>query len=67
MQATPHIQQFNERIKQLNHTQARLLTMTAADARSLHAEIFALLTVLNHQRQNTTQSTQSDQISGGSW
>jgi hypothetical protein len=67
MQTTPHIQQFNERIKQLNHSQARMLAMTASDARSLHAEIFALLAVVNQQRQNTPTASQSDQISGGSW
>jgi hypothetical protein len=67
MQTTPHIQHFNERIKQLNHNQARMLTLTASEARSLHAEIFALLAAVNQQRQPAATAGQTDQISGGSW
>ena len=67
MLGTPHIQQFNERIKQLNHNQARVVTMSASEARNLHAEIFALLTALNQQRQTVASNKPTDQISGGSW
>lgn len=66
MQTTPHIQQFNERIKQLNYSQSRMFTMTAADARNLHTEIFALLSQLQ-QKSKSDQNNQSLQISGGSW
>jgi hypothetical protein len=43
MDASIHIKNFNERVKAMNQTHSRELTMSAQDARSLHADIFAVL------------------------
>jgi hypothetical protein len=34
---------FNERVKLMNQTSARQLTLTADEARNLHSDIFAIL------------------------
>ena len=34
---------FNERVKLMNQTSARQLTLTADEARNLHSDIFAVL------------------------
>jgi hypothetical protein len=38
-----HIRMFNERVRALNQSRTRTLTLTQAEAQSLHAEIFELL------------------------
>jgi len=38
-----HIRNFNDKIKLMNQTQRRDLVLSAAEARSLHAEIYALM------------------------
>lgn len=39
-----HVRMFNDRVRVMNQTQKKELTLTAAEARNLHADIFALLT-----------------------
>jgi len=39
-----HIRMFNERVRALNQSRSRTLTLTQAEAQSLHAEIYELLT-----------------------
>ena len=43
MDVSIHIKNFNERVKAMNQTHSRELTLSAQDARSLHADIFAVL------------------------
>jgi hypothetical protein len=38
-----HIRMFNERVRALNQSRSRTLTLTQAEAQSLHAEIYELL------------------------
>jgi hypothetical protein len=39
-----HVRMFNDRVRAMNQTQKKELTLTAAEARNLHSDIFALLT-----------------------
>lgn len=39
-----HIRNFNDKVRLMNQTNAKQLTVSAADARNLHAEIYALMT-----------------------
>lgn len=41
-----HLKSFNDRVKVMNQTQARELTLSAHDARNLQADIFALLAII---------------------
>lgn len=43
-QLSLHLKTFNDRIKVMNQTNAKDLTLTALDARNIHAGIFELLT-----------------------
>lgn len=70
MLTTPHIRQYNERVKQLNQTHGVGITLSASEARNLHTEIFGLLELLTQQQQRLLQSqdTQSTgRADGGSW
>ena len=42
-QLSLHLKNFNNKIKVLNQTGAKDLTLTAVEARNIHAEIFELL------------------------
>jgi hypothetical protein len=41
-----HIKNFNDRVKAMNQTHSRDLILSAQDARSLHADIFAVLALV---------------------
>lgn len=43
-QLSLHLKNFNNRVKVMNQTNAKELTLTATDARNIHADIFELLT-----------------------
>ena len=42
-----HIKNFNNRVKVMNQTNAKELTLSALDARNLHNDIFDLLAKIN--------------------
>ena len=46
-QLSLHLKKFNDRIKVMNQTNARDLSLTAAEARQLQADIFDLLAKIN--------------------
>ena len=39
-----HVRMFNDKVRVMNQTQNKQLTLSAVEARNLHADIFALLT-----------------------
>ena len=42
-QLSLHLKNFNKRVQVMNQTNARELTLTALEARNLHAELFEIL------------------------
>lgn len=38
-----HVRMFNDKVRVMNQTQSKQLTLSAVEARNLHADIFALL------------------------
>jgi hypothetical protein len=63
-----HVKNFNERVKAMNQTQSRELTMSAQDARSLHSDIFAILahvTELSNQVNNSGPDVVQISVDGG--
>ena len=42
-----HVNKFNERVRAMNAGHSKELKLTAAEARGLHADIFAMLQELN--------------------
>ncbi len=55
-------QNFNNRIKQMNQTNARQMTLSADEARNLHSDIFALLSQLADE--NKKEVVQTEAIAG---
>jgi hypothetical protein len=59
-QLSLHLKTFNDRIKVMNQTNSKDLTLTALEARNIHAGIFELLTKINDLtefRKNAEQET----------
>jgi hypothetical protein len=49
-----HIRMFNERVRAMNQTNSKVLTLNPHEARNLHAEIYDLMaTIANLSRQPT--------------
>jgi hypothetical protein len=62
----PHIQQFNQKVKQMNQQGSSNLALSQSDARNLHSDIFALITkIANLQEQLLKQNNNSPD--GGGW
>ena len=62
------IKNFNDRVKAMNQTHSRELTMSAQDARSLHSDIFAVLalvTEISAKMENTGNSVIQLEVDGG--
>lgn len=67
---TPYIKLLNDRVKLLNLNRSTNLTLTATEARMLHAEVFALLEKISGlQNQLLIQQPQAQDAgaNGGSW
>jgi hypothetical protein len=46
-----HIKQFNDKVRAMNQTNGKVITLNAQEARSLHAEIYDLMaTIANLSR-----------------
>ena len=46
-QLSLHLKNFNDKVKVMNQTNSKELTLSAVDARNIHAGIFELLTKIN--------------------
>jgi len=59
-----HLKMFNDKVKLLNQTNSKSLTLTATEARNLHSEVFNLLTKIaelsNIEKQDTPISADFD-------
>jgi len=68
-QLSLHLQNFNNRIKVMNQTNSRDLTLSAVDARNLHNDIFDLLIQIQSlteiKQTQTEQDTITIQMDGG--
>jgi len=52
------IRNFNDRVKQMNQTNSRQLTLSAEEARNLHSDIYGLLNNIT-ELATITQSTET--------
>lgn len=64
-----HIKNFNNRVKVMNQTNAKDLTLSALDARNLHNDIFDLLTKINDLtlNKNTDEADITVDFDGGNF
>ena len=59
------VQMFNDRVRAMNQTQRRELTLTAQEARNLHAEIFDMLARIAALTERPESDTVSVVMDGG--
>lgn len=59
-QLSLHLKNFNNRVKVMNQTNAKELTLTATDARNIHADIFELLTQIQSLTEIRNQEDAKD-------
>ena len=60
---SPNIRMFNDRVRQMNSANGKILTLNAQEARNLHAEIYELLATiadLSKEEPNTNISISMD-------
>lgn len=57
-----HIKLLNERVRAMNQSNGKILTLNAQEARSLHAEIYDLLATIASLSKTDTNSTEVVQI-----
>jgi hypothetical protein len=64
-----HIKLFNDRVRTMNQTNAKLLTLNADEARNLHTEIYNLLASMTELSFNPQKPEEIIQIKmdGGSF
>ena len=70
-QLSLHLKKFNDRVKVMNQTNAKDLSLTAAEARQLQADIFDLLTKINDiieiKQQASAEPTVQVELRGGAF
>ena len=68
-QLSLHLKKFNDRVKVMNQTNSKELSLSAAEARQLQADIFDLLTKINDlveiKQQNTVDTVIQVDLQGG--
>lgn len=61
-----HIKNFNNKVRAMNQSNGKILTLNAEEARSLHAEIYDLMATIAQLSKNTESSTNlSVEMDGG--
>jgi hypothetical protein len=67
-QLTVAMRTFNERVKAMNQTNGKQIVLSAAEARSLHSDLFALLTnVAELSSKGTDSEVIQIELSGGTF
>jgi hypothetical protein len=51
-----HVRMFNDRVRAMNQSNGKILTLNAQEARNLHAEIYELLATISVLSKNTENS-----------
>lgn len=62
-----HIKLFNERVRAMNQSNGKIVTLNAQEARSLHAEIYDLMAIIagSARTQDTTTNSININMDGG--
>lgn len=66
---TLHVKLFNDKVRAMNQSNAKLLTLNPQEARSLHAEIYDLMTRITELTKDggSSGSVTSVSLDGGSF
>jgi hypothetical protein len=58
-----HVKNFNNKVRAMNQSNGKLLTLNAEEARSLHAEIYDLMATIANLAGQTAPGTATTNIS----
>ena len=58
-----HIKNFNSKVRAMNQSNGKLLTLNAEEARSLHAEIYDLMATIANLSQRLDSGPEITQVS----
>ena len=58
-----HIKLYNDRVRQMNQTNGKILTLNQQEARSLHAEIYDLMAIIASLSQSKDDTSAVVQVS----
>ena len=58
-----HIKLFNDRVRAMNQSNGKLLTLNPQEARSLHAEIYDLMATIANLSRSSTNPTANGVLS----
>jgi len=58
-----HVKRFNDKVRAMNQANSKILTLSAEEARSLHAEIYDLMAVIAELSRSTENSITSVSVS----
>ena len=58
-----HIKLFNDRVRAMNQSNGKLLTLNPQEARSLHAEIYDLMATIANLSRSSTNPTANGVVS----
>ena len=58
-----HVRMFNDRVRAMNQSNGKILTLNAQEARNLHAEIYELLATISGLSKNNENSVIRTDIS----
>ena len=63
-----HVKKFNDRVRAMNQSNSKILTLNADEARSLHAEIYDLMaTIAELSKAPSVGTVASVNMDGGSF
>jgi hypothetical protein len=63
-----HVKKFNDKVRAMNQSNGKILTLNAEEARSLHAEIYDLMaTVAGLSTRSSNEGSVSVNMDGGSF
>lgn len=63
-----HVKMYNDKVRIMNQSNSKILTLNQQEARSLHAEIYDLMaTITNLNKGSTHSATATEPMDGGAF
>ncbi|HET8688663.1 MAG TPA: hypothetical protein VFM18_18770 [Methanosarcina sp.] len=60
-----YIRRFNEKVRAMNQSQSKVLTLNQLEAQSLHAEIYELMATISYLAKPTVEENIEAKLDGG--
>jgi len=60
-----HIRNFNDKVRAMNQSHSKVLTLNQLEAQSLHAEIYELMAIISHLSKTAPEQNTEAKMDGG--